>query len=212
MGLDSNGHSPLWGPVGSKVDKIGEMVEGVLCGGGLLVLNSQDSPPTFCSDTGQQTWIDVSATSPALVPSVSEWAVWDHVEVLSDHPLIVTQMLTQLGSTDIRWMHDWRSVEWTRFNALLWRTLDQNLLSRELEDAEAVEGVVLSVTDSVQPAIDALVPLKRVCQYSRAGLTLELTTLRRGVASTRHEWLRTGRIGAREEFLQSRRLFRRTLC
>ena len=70
VGLDSNGHSPLWGPVGSKVDKIGEMVEEVLCGGGLLVLNSRDSPPLFCSDTGQQTWIDVSAASPALVPSV----------------------------------------------------------------------------------------------------------------------------------------------
>ena len=54
-GLDSNGHSPLWGPAGSKVDKIGEMVERVLCGGGLLVLNSQDSPPTFCSDMGQKT-------------------------------------------------------------------------------------------------------------------------------------------------------------
>ena len=104
VGLDSNGHSPLWGPVGSKVDKIGEMVEGVLCGGGLLVLNSQDFPPTFCSDTGQQTWIDVSTASPALVPSVSEWAVWDHAEVLSDHRLIVTQMLTQPGSTDVRWM------------------------------------------------------------------------------------------------------------
>ena len=74
VGLDSNGHSPLWVPVGSKVDKIGEMVEGVLCEGGLLVLNSQDSPPTFCSDLGQKTWIDVSAASPALVPCVSEWA------------------------------------------------------------------------------------------------------------------------------------------
>ena len=94
VGLDSNGHYPLWGPMGSKVDKIGEMVEGMLCGWGLLVLNSQCSPPTFCSDKGQQTWIDVSAASPALVPSVSEWAVWDHVEALSDHRLIVTQMLT----------------------------------------------------------------------------------------------------------------------
>ena len=95
------------GPVGSKVDKIGEMVEGGLCGGGLLVLNSQDSPSTFCSDTRQQTWIDVSAASSALVPNVSEWAVWDHVEVLSDHCLIVAQMLTQSGSMDVCWMRDW---------------------------------------------------------------------------------------------------------
>ena len=52
VGMDSNGHSPLWGPEGTKLDRIGESVEEALCEGGLLVLNSQDSPPTFCSDLG----------------------------------------------------------------------------------------------------------------------------------------------------------------
>ena len=54
VGLDSNGHSPLWGPEGSKVDKIGEMVEGVLCEGGLLVLNSQDSRLHFVAIWGRK--------------------------------------------------------------------------------------------------------------------------------------------------------------
>ena len=211
VGLDSNGHSPLWGPEGSKVDKIGEMVEGVLCEGGLLVLNSQDSPPTFCSYTGQKTWIDVSAASPALVACVSEWAVWDHVEVLFDHRLIVAQMLFQARRTDVCWMRNWRSVQWDQFNALLWRTLDQNLWYTDLEDAEAMEGAVASITDSVQRVIDALVLLKRVCRYSRVGWTPESTILRRRVASARRRWLRTGRMGAKEDFLQSRRLFCMTL-
>ena len=50
VGMDANGHSPQWGPAGSRVDRVGELVEGVLSESGLLVLNSQESPPTFCSD------------------------------------------------------------------------------------------------------------------------------------------------------------------
>lgn len=40
------------------------------------------------------------------------------------------------------------------------------------------------------------------------GWTLELTILRRKVASGHCRWIRTGRIGASEEFLMSHRLFR----
>ena len=52
VGLDANGHSPIWGPLSTRVDRVGEMVEGVLSEGNMVVLNSQSSPPTFCSDTG----------------------------------------------------------------------------------------------------------------------------------------------------------------
>ena len=47
VGMDSHGYSPLWAPEGTKLDRIGESVEEALCEGGLLVLNNQDSPPTF---------------------------------------------------------------------------------------------------------------------------------------------------------------------
>ena len=110
-------------------------------------------------------------------------------------------MLSQPGRTNVCWMHDWRFVEWDRFNALLWRTLDRNLWYTNLEDAEVMEGAVALVTHSVQTVIDALVLLKRVCRYSRAEWTPELTILRRRVASPHRRWLRTGRIGAREDFL-----------
>ena len=40
VGMDSNGHSLLWGLEGTKLDRIGESVEEALCEGGLLVLNS----------------------------------------------------------------------------------------------------------------------------------------------------------------------------
>ena len=211
VGMDSNGHSPLWGPAGTKLDRIGESVEEALCERGLLVLNDQDSPPTFCSDLGHSTWIDVSAASPALIPCAVDWAAREDVEVLSDHRLIVTQLLAQSRKPDVHVMRDWCKVEWDKFNALLWRTLDRSLLDRHLSDGDDVEDAVTSMTDTIQRVIDALVPLKRVCQYSRAGWTPELTRLRRRVTYTRRRWVRTGRVSAREEFLMTRRLFRTTL-
>lgn len=66
------------------------MIKGMLSDGELLMLNRQNSPPTFCSDLGQETWIDVSAASPFLVPSIVDWAVWDQVEVLYNHILTIT--------------------------------------------------------------------------------------------------------------------------
>ena len=175
--MDSNGHSPLWGLEGTKLDRIGESVEEALCKGGLLVLNSQDSPPTFCSDLGHSTWIDVSAASPTLVPQVVDWAVREDVEILSDHRMIVTQLVCQPRRPKVRVMHDWCRVEWDKLNALLWRTLGKGLLNRSLIDVESVEGAVASLNDSIQQVINVLVLLKRVCYYSQAGWTPELMRL-----------------------------------
>ena len=95
VGMESNGHSPLWGPEGTKLNRIGESLEEALCEGGLLVLNNQDCLPTFCSDMGHNTWIDVSVAFPALIPRVVEWAVHKDIEILLDHRMIVTQLVCQ---------------------------------------------------------------------------------------------------------------------
>ena len=71
-GLDSNGHSPLWSPADTKLDHVGEVVEGVLCEGGLWVVNSQDSVPTYHSDVGHVSWIDISAASAPVIPLIAD--------------------------------------------------------------------------------------------------------------------------------------------
>ena len=43
--MDSNGHSPLWGPEEVELDKVGELVEDALGEGDLSVVNHHDSPP-----------------------------------------------------------------------------------------------------------------------------------------------------------------------
>ena len=70
VGLDSNGHLPLWGLDEVELDKIGELTEDVLGEGDLIVVNHRDSPPTFYGDRGQRSWIDITATSPALAASI----------------------------------------------------------------------------------------------------------------------------------------------
>ena len=75
VGMDTNGHSPLWGTRGYKVDRVGGMIEDALNKGGLFILNSQNSPLTFCSDMGHKSWIDVSVVSPTLIHNIAEWAV-----------------------------------------------------------------------------------------------------------------------------------------
>ena len=89
LGADGNGHSPSWGPPGTRLDAVGRMVEGVLSESNLLVLNTTNSPATFRSDLGHESWIDISAASPALVYHIAEWGVHPEIEVGSDHRLVM---------------------------------------------------------------------------------------------------------------------------
>ena len=90
IGMDSNGHSPLWGPNTVRLDRVGLMVEETLTSTDMLVLNDPAAPPSYHGDQGQQSWIDVTAASPALASRVSHWAVCTSLTLSSDHFLIQT--------------------------------------------------------------------------------------------------------------------------
>ena len=63
VGMDSNEHSPLWGPKSVKQDQLVRRVMDALAEGNMIALNHSDSPPTFHGDWGQLTLIDVAAAS-----------------------------------------------------------------------------------------------------------------------------------------------------
>ena len=211
LGADCNGHSPLWGPQGTRTDVVGGIVEGVLGESGLLVLNSINAPATFRSDAGQESWIDISAASPALVCRIAEWGVHPDVEVGSDHRLILTTVEFEADRMAARVTRNWRKVDWREFNRVLFSTLDWARCQEPIEDAAGVDAAEQYLTSTIQSVIERTVPARRVCAYSRPWWTPELTDLRRRVASTRRRWIRTGRVVDREDFLCTRRLFRRTL-
>ena len=210
LGADSNGHSPSWGPR-NNLDAVGRLVEDVLSEGHLLVLNSSDSPPTFYSDHGDYSWIDITAASPALVSHVAEWGVYPGIEVGSDHRLIITVIDQQAERAGMRETRNWRQTDWQGFNRELFRSLDPTQCQGALLDALAVDTAVEYLTSTIQGVIERTVPRRRICAYSRPWWTADLSDLRHRVAVTRRRWARTGRVVDREDFLFIRRLFRRTL-
>ena len=207
VGMDGNGHSPLWGPVGTRLDRVEEAVEGVLCEGGLWVVNSQESAPTYRSDAGCESWIDVTAASAPVIPLIAEWAVRDSVEVLSDHRLIVGQLLRRPVRQTCRTVRDWEQVDWRAFQRQLVRELDPRWASEDWVSPGDLDRAVGEVTASIKRVIEQLVPTKRLCRFSRWWWTPELTQLRHRVATARRRWMRTGRIRERETFLYIRHRF-----
>ena len=63
LGIDGNGHSPIWGPSSIELNNQGVLIESLLASEEMFCINATDSPPTFVGDTGVVSWIDVSAIS-----------------------------------------------------------------------------------------------------------------------------------------------------
>ena len=152
-GMDSNGHSPLWGPADTRVDHVEEVVEGVLCEGGLWVVKSQESAPTYHSDMGHDSWIDVSAASAPVIPWIVDWAVCDSVEVLSDHRLIVGQLLHRPTRYACRVVRDWEQVDWRIFNRQLLHELDPCWASEDWVNPGDLDSAVREITANINRMI-----------------------------------------------------------
>ena len=54
VGMDSNGHSPLWGPNSVQLDRVDRMVEETLLASNMFILNDPAAPPSYHGDQGQQ--------------------------------------------------------------------------------------------------------------------------------------------------------------
>ena len=174
----------------------------------MWVLNSQDSVPTNRSDVGHKSWIDISAASAPIIPLIADWAVYDSIEVLSDHRLIFSQLLHWPMRRECQIVHDWEQVDWCVFNRQLLQELDPHWALEDWVDPRDLDRAVREITTSLQRTIDCMVPTKRLCRFSRRWWTPELTQLRHQVTAAKRRWMRTGRIREREEFLQIRSHFR----
>ena len=73
LGLDGNGHSPWWGPATVTTNPVGAMLEDFIVDHDLEVLNDCHSSPSFVSDMGDRTWIDITLATRSLALSVFNW-------------------------------------------------------------------------------------------------------------------------------------------
>ena len=207
VGMDSNGHSPLWGPKFVKQDQLGRRVEDALAEGNMLVLNHSDSPPTFHGDWGQPTWIDVTAASPSVASRATSWSVRTSIEVASDHYLLQTVLDLEPHKFRVRRIPDWVRTDWRAFSRVLQGSLGL-LPEGSLDSAEDIDCCVMHMTKSIQRTITLVTPTKRVCAFSRPWWHSGLTVLRGTMYHWRRRWVRTGRVYDRERFLEARRAFR----
>ena len=207
---DSNAHSPLWGPPSVSSDVVGKKLEELFAQENMLVLNHSDSPPTFRGDSGQTSWIDVTAATPSLVPKVLSWQVAEDMEVASDHIPIITRIWGNPVHGMVRRVRDWSRVNWEAFRDALIARLGR-CPETALQSPAEVDHAVSFLTEGMQGAIAECVPVKRICPLSKPGWTPEVTILRNKMKRTRRWWMKTRRVADRERYLLARREFRRRL-
>ena len=186
-------------------------MENIIVQENLIVVNHSDSPPTFRGDRGQVSWIDVTAVSPNIVPKVTSWQVEETMEVGSDHIPVVTKLALGPRRVSVRRVPNWREVDWRAFSGHLLSRLGSPPGALPTRPEE-IDDTVDHVTAAIQQTIDTVVPVKRICAYSRTGWTPELTRLRRDMHTARRRWVRFRASIDRERYLRSRSLFRRTLA
>ena len=208
---DSNAHSPLWGPPSVTSDVVGKNLEELFAQENLLVLNHSGSPPTFRGDSGQTSWIDITAVTPNLVPRVFSWQVEEDMEVASDHIPIITRLWGNPMHTAVRRIRDWSKVNWEAFRDALTIRLGK-CPTTPLQSPAEVDRMVSFLSEGMQGAITECVPWKRICPLSQPGWTPEITLLRRGMKRMRRRWMKTRRVTDRERYLMARKKFRHRLA
>ena len=212
LGMDSNGHSPLWGPASQGTNSVGERVEGVLTSEGFFVLNQPDSPETFHSATGAIAWIDITAVSSSLVANIAGWRVEPDVETGSDHHLVVSEVSSRPLKGHVHRCRDWKRVDWNSFNSSLRKNLEgAACLHREPESKADLEAQVAALVSCISAVIRDEVPMRRVCDFSRSWWTPEIDELRKSQTRLYRRWRKFREQSDRIAFLRGRRRLRNAI-
>ena len=190
IGMDSNGHSSLWGPEGTSPNTVGRMIEDIILECDLEVINDPDSPPTFISDRGERSWVDVTLASCSAALTIANWKVATNFFTGSDHHAISFTLAHHPVDQRTYRCKDWDKVDWQAFNEVVaLKCRNKGLFSSseilsELEVAntelssERVERDVGALTEAIQEAIALHVPKKRICWASKPWWSPHLSELR----------------------------------
>ena len=116
VGLDGNGHSPWWGPASTTPNSVGELIENLILELDLEIVNHQDCPPTFVSDMGHQTWIDLTLGTRSGALSVLDWKVDTGFLTGSDHRAIFFNTSSRALHSEVFCCKAWDLVDWEAFS------------------------------------------------------------------------------------------------
>ena len=117
VGLDGNGHSPWWGPATTTTNSVGVLIENLILELDLDIVNHRDCPPTFVSDMGHRTWIDLTLGTRSGALSVLHWTVDIGFLTGSDHRAIFFSKSSRPLHSEVFRCKAWEQVDWEAFSS-----------------------------------------------------------------------------------------------
>ena len=199
LGMDGNGHSPWWGPSSTYTNPVGEMIENLILELDMEIVNDPDCPPTFLSDMGHRTWIDLTLATRSGVLTVLDWTVDTSFLTGSDHCAIFFQTSTTPLHSEVFRCKAWDQVDWEAFSS----SVSQNCIQESLLPPRVgehpplttpaeIERQVTCLTAILQKAIERHVPEKWLCWASRPWWSPELAEARCHLRRLQHRAVRLG--------------------
>ena len=123
---DFNGHSQQWGS--NAVNSRGKIIEDLIAANDLCLLNT--GSPTFCSQKGTLTHVDLSISDPSLFLDF-EWKVLDDLYGSDHFPIVIG--FNQQSEEVSRKVWNFKSANWQLFEQLFVQRLPVNLID-DFED------------------------------------------------------------------------------
>ena len=199
VGMDGNGHSSWWGPATTISNPVGELIENLILELDLEIVNHPDCPPTFVSDMGHNTWIDLTLGTRSGALSVLDWKVDTGFLTGSDHRAIFFSTSSRPLHSEVFRCKAWDQVDWDAFSVTVSQACQREGLlpppadmSDRLTTAVAIEHQVGRLTSILQEAITRHVPEKRICWASKPWWSPELSSARSHLRHLQHRAVRLG--------------------
>ena len=210
LGIDGNGHSPVWGPSSVELNNQGALIETLLASEEMFCINTPDSPPTFVGEAGGASWIDVSAVSMNLLQRVSGWQVVEDAGLGSDHALLGWHISSQVPQKPLKIKKNWKQADWHRFREGLSYKM-RLFRSCQLTTPQNVEEAIDHFMEILKNLISLYVPDARVCHFSRSWWTPEIKDLHQRMKQAERRWRRRQTLYHREVATNLRRQLRRSI-
>ena len=199
VGMDGNGHSSWWGPATTLTNPVGDLIEDLIMELDLEIINHPDSPPTFVSDMGHNTWIDLTLGTRSGALSVLDWTVDTGFLTGSDHRAIFFSTSSRPLQSEVFRCKAWDQVDWDAFSLTVSQACqDEGILPpsegtfERLSTAAEIERQVGRLTTILQEAINRHVPEKRICWASKPWWSPEVSRARSHLRHLQHRAVRLG--------------------
>ena len=211
IGMDSNGHSPSWGPDIVRCNHVGHQIEEFTIKNKLQILNDPDSPPTFVANSRCFSWIDVSTASPSLTRLCQGWQVLEK-DFHSDHYPILARFNVHPDHQHTRSRYDWKAADWVSFRNTLGSELSHRGIRSDVPTSpHHLNQLIQSLSSALQTAISVSVPVKRTTKFSKPWWSEKMAELRKNVNRAHFRWLRSRLEPDHATFMEARRIFKKEI-